>query len=165
MQFRFPYIGLKGLDARSYLEGNNWLGVALSALMRVSDDDKARLKADAMLRLATSPLDAARRFLLCECVEAYLPLEGPTLAEYDQLLLTRKYREAHMIGQTSYEKGQTVLLQRMLQNRFGPLSAEAKRRLQAMSSGRLERLADDLPTADSLAQLGLEDEIKEDVDK
>lgn len=105
LAFRYPYVGLPALDARIYLEGDNWLGVALSALMKMPEEERARMRADAILKLANSPLDPSRRFLLCECVEAYLPLEGLSLNEYDQLSLTPKYQEARMLGQTSYEKG------------------------------------------------------------
>ena len=35
MRFRYLYVGLKSLDALEYASGDNWLGVALSALMIV----------------------------------------------------------------------------------------------------------------------------------
>lgn len=123
--FRFAYVGLPALDAFTYVQSDNLLGVALSVLMRVADDRRAELKAEAMQRAATSEHDEYRRYLLCECIEAYLPLEGPHLAEYEQLLLTPKYQEARMVGQTSTEKGillgQRQLLEVQLTDRFGPL--------------------------------------------
>ena len=39
-------------------------------------------------RLPGNPM---RRFLLCEVVQAYLPLEGPQLEEFNHLLMTEKY--------------------------------------------------------------------------
>ena len=36
--FRYLYVGLPGLDAEPYLRGDNWLGVALSALMKLPKD-------------------------------------------------------------------------------------------------------------------------------
>ena len=55
VHFEYAYIGLPALDAFKYLHGANWLGVALSALMRVPEARRAELKAEAMQRLATSP--------------------------------------------------------------------------------------------------------------
>src|SRR5262249_49207655 len=73
LEVRFPYLGLPALDARALVEGDNLLVVALSVLMRVDDNQRAWLKARAMQRIATAELTAYRRFLLMECVEAYLP--------------------------------------------------------------------------------------------
>ncbi len=165
VQFRYPYVGLSALDAMLYLEGDNLLGVALSALMRIPADSIARFKADAMQRLATAEVDAARRFLLCECVDAYLPLEGSRLDEYDRLLLSEKYREANMVGKTNYERGfekgqneaETAFLAKLLVTRFGPLPEHAHQRLQEMSHEQREQLALKLLKAGSLAELGLGD--------
>jgi hypothetical protein len=35
LTFKYLYVGLPGLNAVEYVEGENWLGVALSALMRI----------------------------------------------------------------------------------------------------------------------------------
>jgi hypothetical protein len=55
--------------------------VALSALMRIAPERRAWLKAEALRRLVNCGESDQRRFLLCECVQAYLPLEGPQLEE------------------------------------------------------------------------------------
>jgi hypothetical protein len=86
VEFRYPYVGLPALPALEYLAGENLLGVALSALMKVPDADRARLKAEALLRLSTSQADEKRVRYLSECVEAYLNLEGPQLAEFEHLM-------------------------------------------------------------------------------
>jgi len=166
LEFHYPYTGLPALNSADYVHGSNWLGVALSALMNVSAEDRARLKAIAMQRLATSPLNDAQRHILCECVEAYLPLEGPSLKEYDNTLLTRDFQEALMIGKTSFEKGiekgigqgQIALLRRQLESRFGRVNDAVANRLEKLSSEQINQLADKLLTANSLAELGLTDE-------
>jgi Domain of unknown function (DUF4351) len=161
VHFEYAYIGLPALDAFEYLNGKNTLGVALSALMRVSEERRVELKAQAIERLATSRENEWRRYLLCECVEAYLPLEGRQLAEYEQLLQTECYKEAYTMAVTSFEKGvekgQRLLLQRQLERRFGRLSPPALERLAAWPGDRLEDLAEAFVTAASLKDLGLED--------
>jgi hypothetical protein len=74
-----------------------------------------------------------------------------------------------VVGKTSYEKGfeigfeiglktgYIIVLLAQVQKLFGPLSVAAEQRLQAMSLRDLERVADDLFMADSLAELGLEE--------
>jgi hypothetical protein len=168
--FRFAYVGLPALDAFTYVQSDNLLAVALSVLMRVADGRRAELKAEAMQRAATSENDEYRRYLLCECIEAYLPLEGPHLAEYEQLLLTPKYQEARMVGQTSYEKGLKKgeedglhkgrlrllgVLRKQLEHRFGTLDQAVLDRLEALSDEELDTLAERIVTSSSLHDTGL----------
>ena len=103
--FVYPYVGLPALDGPKFLESENLLGVALSVMMKIPEDQKPIHKLNALKKIVTSPINDAKRFLLCECVEAYLPLEGPHLAEYYQQLATKKYKEVIMVGQTTFEKG------------------------------------------------------------
>jgi hypothetical protein len=160
--FSYPYLGLPALDAMTYVHGQNLLGVGLSVLMRVPEERRAELKAEALERVATSGQSDLRKWLLCECVEAYLPLEGPHLAEYERLLRTERYREALTMATTSFERGRAdgerAVLQRMLTRKFGPLSETAKTRLGSWSEERLLQAADDLIAGRSLREIGLEDE-------
>jgi hypothetical protein len=63
------------------------------------------------------------------------------------------------MAMTTYEKGQLegqrLLLRRLLEKRFGPLSAKASGRLAAMTADRLLQLSDALLSAKSLKELGL----------
>ena len=75
--FKYLYVGLPGLEAEPYLHGDNWLGVALSALMKLPKDKAAEYGAEALRRLSEAgSLNEQQRFLLGECVEAYLPIEA-----------------------------------------------------------------------------------------
>lgn len=171
LEVRFPYLGLPGLEARAHVEGANLLGVALSVLMRVAEADTPWLKARAMQRIAAAELTAYRRFLLMECVEAYLPLHGPHLSEFQSLLITEGYNMVRVLGKTTYEtgyekgmqdaqasfeKGQRELLRLILEDRFGPLVEPAKGRFEALPADKLRDLARALLHAKSLADLGLE---------
>lgn len=171
VHFEYPYVGLPALDAEHYLRGDNWLGVALAALMRVPDDRRAWLKAEALRRLVECPENELRRFLLCEVVQAYLPLEGPQLEEFNHLLTTPKYGAAMKVQATWFEeglekgleqgleqgevRGQRKLLRRQLEKKFGPLSPEAVRRLENWPAERLEEVGLAYTDARSLDELGL----------
>ncbi len=164
VHFEYPYVGLPALDAEQYLNGDNWLGVALAALMRVPEERRAWLKAEALRRLAACPENPFRKFLLCECVQAYLPLEGPQLQEFDHLLMSEPYAGVRPMATTWYEEGrekgrregEVRILQRLLEKHFGgPLSPEALARLAAWPLDRLEDVSIRLFEARTLDELGL----------
>jgi hypothetical protein len=161
LRFTFFYVGLPALDAATYVQGDNWLGVALSALMRIPADHRARLKAEALRRLVGSPLPDQQRFLLGECVQAYLPLEGPQLQAFEHLLLTPAYLEVKNVQLTWAEegeiRGQRRLIRAQLEIRFGVLSPQVQERLDRWPADRLEELAKAFVQAQSLKDLGLED--------
>jgi hypothetical protein len=159
LHFEYAYVGLPALDGVKYLEGENLLGVALSALMKVPPERRAELKVRALERVVKSPESELRKYLLCECVEAYLPLEGPALAEYERELLTERYQEVREMVLTTFDKGrmegQRLILQHQLEKKFGPLPDKAIARLAALPAERLLQLAEAVLTAASLKELGL----------
>ena len=160
---------MPGLDALEHVEADNLLAVALSVLMRVAEERQAWLKARALQRVAEAALSAYRRFLLMELIEAYLPLDGPRLEEFERLLLTEDFHMVRVLGPTTFEKGiekgeeqgvvkgQRALLLRQLEQKCGALSEAARARLESWSADRLLQLGDDLLTRSFLVELGLED--------
>jgi hypothetical protein len=86
VRFQYLYVGLPALDGVQYMRGDNWLGVALAALMRIPRDRVARLGAEALRRISQAPLTDQQRFLLGECVQAYLPLEEEQQREFQKLV-------------------------------------------------------------------------------
>jgi hypothetical protein len=168
LRFEYAYVGLPALDADHYLTGANWLGVALAALMRVPEERKAWLKAEALRRLVGSGQNDWRRFLLCETVQAYLTLQEPQLKEFEDLLVTEPYKEVLPMTQTWFEQGVEKGIEKerkrwlgvvraQLANRFGSLSELARQRLENLDAEQLEDLAVALVKAASLQELGLED--------
>jgi hypothetical protein len=157
VRFRYPYIGLPGLDAEQYVRGDNPLGTALVGLMRLPQDRQADLKAEAMERIATSNVPELHRYLLAECLDAYLPLEEPHLARYEHLLRTeKKYGEAMKIGKTSRELGREDLLIETMQRKFGTLPPGIESRVRSMKPDELIDLNLRIGTANTLRDLGLE---------
>lgn len=160
--FRFLYVGLPGRDAEQYLVGDNWLGVALSALMGAARDRKAVICAEALRRIVVEcPESPYRKHLLFECVEAYSDLDEEQRQTYRQLLESERYREVKVVTSTSFEKGvahglrQAILWQ--LELRFGPLHPAAQKRLDEWPAERLHDLFVAAVTAPSLKDLGLEE--------
>ena len=64
LRFEYAYVGLPGLDAEQYVNGEHLLGVALSTLMRVPPERRAELFAEGLKRIVRSGENDWRRFLL-----------------------------------------------------------------------------------------------------
>lgn len=169
--FRYLYVGLPGLDGVKYVQGDNWLGVALAALMKIPHERVAWLGAEALRRLIGAPLSANDRYLLAECVEAYLELDQQQLAEYHELLQREGYAEVRTMNKTSFEKGQESgiekglergrLLERretavaLIEERFGPVSQKLREHIESLALEPLRQLTLRLAKASSLAEAGL----------
>jgi hypothetical protein len=185
VRFEYAYVGLPGLDGERYVAGEDLLGVALTALMRVPPARRAAVHAEALRRLAEARENEYRRYLLLDCLEAYAALDEAQAEELEALLRTERYKEAQAMPMTSFEKGVQAGLQqglqqgleqgleqglqqglqqglrttleKLLEARFGRLSPDAQERLERLSRERLEALALVLLKAESLQELGLED--------
>ncbi len=165
VHFEYLYVGLPALDGVQYVQGDNWLGVALAALMRIPRERMAWLGAEALRRIQEAPLTAQQRFLLGECVQAYLPLDEQQQHEFHKLVASEPYQGVRAMNTTWYEKGiekgiergRRELLQEQLEERFGPLPATAIERLRELPVERLTVLGRALVRAQSLRDLGLED--------
>jgi hypothetical protein len=167
LRFNYLYVGLPGLEAEGYLTGGNWLGVALAALMRVPRARKVWLRGEALRRILVECRENDyRKFLLAECVEAYLGLDEQQQREFERLLESPPYREIVPMMTTTFEKGvakgmekgQRLLLRQQLEQRFGPLSPAVVQRLEAWPPDRLSELASGVLKAGSLRELGLDEE-------
>lgn len=185
VRFQYLYVGLPGLDALKYLEGDNWLGVALSALMRVPKERQVWLGAEALRRITESPLSEQERYLLGECVEAYLPLDESQWDEFHRVLSTAPYEKVKKMRATTRELGiregrekgiregrekgiregreegrQEALrefLRILLEERFGPLTKRVARRVDSLPTDRIRAVFTQALRADSLRDLGFDD--------
>jgi hypothetical protein len=161
LRFEYAYVGLPALDGEQYATGENLLGVALSALIRLPAERRAELHAEGLRRIARSGENDFRRFLLAECLEAYADLDEAQKERLQALLSTEQYQEVQPIMMTTYERG---VLQgerrsalRQLEAKFGPLSSEVKQRVEALSPEGLAQLQLELLQAQSLKDLRLAD--------
>jgi hypothetical protein len=160
LRFDYAYVGLPALEGEQYATGENLLGVALSALMRLPAERRVELHAEGLKRIARSGENDFRRFLLAECLEAYADLDEAQKERLQRLLSTEPYQEVQPLMTTTYERG---ILQgerrsalRQLEAKYGPLSPEVKQRVEALSPEGLAQLQLDLLKAQSLKELGLE---------
>jgi hypothetical protein len=173
VRFEYLYVGLPALDGVQYVQGDNWLGVALAALMRIPRERMAWLGAEALRRIQTMPLTDQQRFLLGECVQAYLPLDEEQKREFERLIATEAYQGVRAMNVTWFEKGieegiekgiekgvekgRRELLLEQLEERFGPLPASTVERLRKLPVEQLKELGRAFVRAQSLRDLGLED--------
>lgn len=114
--------------------------------MRIPPDRIAWLGAEALRRLTESPLTQHQRFLLADCVEAYLPLDEVQQREFEAFLSRSSFTKVQAMNQTTFEKGikkgiesgrrealQTTLV-RLGQKRLGPLPSHIEAMLRAIDS-------------------------------
>ena len=147
VRFEFHLIKLKHLDYRQFLESNNPLAYALMAKMDYNRKRRVRLKADFLRLILACPVDPARRSLLVEFVETYLPLAGREQTEFHQLVRSgQEYVEVEQMI-TTYEKkgkkegkkegkqeGKQEDLILLLEKKFGKLSAALRRKVRQIES-------------------------------
>lgn len=86
LTLRYRYVGLPGLPAEAYLRGDNWLGVALSALMGAPREQRLALGVEAMQRLGDAPLSDGRKALLGDCVETYIDIPNDASKQFQDIL-------------------------------------------------------------------------------
>jgi len=171
VRFQYLYVGLPALDAVEYVQGENWLGVALAALMKIPKDRAAWLGAEALRRLQEAPLSDQRRFLLGECVHAYLPLDEEQQRQFEHLLGTESYQGAKAMNVTPYEKviekgiekgidmgiekGHRDALREQLKEKFGLVPTPVLQRLEQLPPETIMELLKKIIRVQSLNDLGL----------
>lgn len=94
------YVGFPALDAIEYIEGDNWIGVALSALMRIPRERIVELGAEAMRKLSEAPLTEQQRFLLVDCVQAYLPTDEEQKQQLLDVFQSEEYQGVQAVNKT-----------------------------------------------------------------
>src|SRR5438445_8855682 len=135
--------------------------------MKIPAEQVAWLGAEALRRIQSAPLSDQKRFLLGECVQAYLPLDEEQQRQFDRLLASEAYQGVQAMNTTWYEKGlekgrekglevSREILRAQIDQRFGPLSPTVLERLEQLPEDGLKALGKALLRAQSLGDLGLE---------
>jgi len=162
--FRYYAFGLENSRAEDFLTRDQPLAWALAALMRPETLSRAEHKMACLRRIAAAKLDGLQRFLLVNCVETYLQLAGRDAEELETLqahggeeeVRTMRMTWAEQLKQEGLEQGFQQALLRQLGVRFGPLSDDVKRRVEAIHSReRLNQIAEQVLVAGSLEEMGL----------
>jgi hypothetical protein len=179
IQFRYPYIGLPALNGQTYVAGDNPLGIALTGLMGLPPEKRLDIGRDAWRRLVQWQLNDYQRYLLYECLDAYLPQDDAQRQEFEgQLLTTSDPGEKAMtatlfdkIRQEGWQKGwqegkqegrqegkEEALresLRTVLEARFGPLPQAVLERVAVLPPEQLDQLLRKATTVESIQGLGL----------
>jgi hypothetical protein len=161
LRFRYRAIGLPDLSADDYREQANPLA-ALSALMQPSQLGRLVQKYRSIRQALASPVDEARKALLVNLIEQYLPLNAEEETEFAQLLGQADTQEVKEML-TVYEergivKGKRDTLQRLLRRKFGDLPEAMITKIQAIQTeAELDILFDQALDANSLEEIGMSD--------
>lgn len=169
LTFNYQRVGVPDLEAEE-IDATNPLVYGLAALMKRGRKSKAQHKADCLLQIARAVIDEARKSLLVNCVETYLPLSENEQQDFDKITQKPNFQEVTQM-QSVYEtrgeargvargiitgKRETALM--LLQVKFGELPPAATLHVQEMTDpAKLDRLTAGILTADTLAELGLPD--------
>jgi len=171
-RFNYYSLALSRNLAEEYLAKEQPLAWALAALMRRGSMSRAEHKLGCLRRIAAASLSERQRMPLVNCVETYLELEGRDAEELEALQAAEPNEEVQAMRMTWAEKleakgeakglevgkqeGFRQALLRMLGARFGPLSDDVKRRVEAIgSTERLNQIAEQVLVAHSLEEMGL----------
>jgi hypothetical protein len=165
LRFEYDYVGLPGLAGQDYLVQDNPLGIAWSALMRWPRQRRAQAAVEALERIVAGTEPPGRKMLLCECVQAYAPLEeNQRLELYSLLQQPQRQGVRQMVKTWSEEgeergelKGRRATLLELLELKFPGLSDTVRQRVAEWPVEKIKEASRVLLTAQSLKELDLED--------
>jgi hypothetical protein len=79
LRLKYLYVGLPGLEGEKYIQGENSLGIALAALMKLPKADLFDLAWQALSKIHGKGLTEQQVYLLSECFESYSKLSEQEL--------------------------------------------------------------------------------------
>ena len=112
-----------------------------------------------------APLTDQQRFLLGDCVQAYLPLDEAQQDEFERMLTSEAYQGVSAMNKTPYDKGiekgiekeRREIVREMIEEQFGPVVPAVMTKLEQLPLERLREIRRALRHANSLKELGLEE--------
>ncbi|HLK61227.1 MAG TPA: DUF4351 domain-containing protein [Chthonomonadaceae bacterium] len=164
LQFDYMVIQLNRLPWRDFMNKVNPVAAALMAKMRIEPHDRPKVLNQVSRMLATLKLDPARAELIWTFAESYLKLTAEETKQYQRefarlapeeqetvmQLMSSFRREGIQIGQ---HQGKESVIVRLMSRRFGVISPEITKRLDALSSDQLDELTDNLLDFTSIADV------------
>lgn len=175
LRFKYRILKLGDIDYRTFLGSNNPLAYALMARMKWSRREIVRLKADFLRLILGTGVDPARRSLLVDFIETYMPLASHELQEFREIVVEEEpYRGVQKMAtvweldgikkgeQIGLEKGrmeaevttrQTTLI-RIIRKRFGRVSKATIAKIETITEcQRLDDLIDSVLDATQLSDI------------
>jgi hypothetical protein len=159
LEFQYRVIQLNRLSWREFLQQPNPAATALMAKMQIAPEERWRVKLECVRLIATLKLDPERTSLIWSFVESYLHLNDAELKEYEREFaqLPQETQETTMEFITSYQKqgriegrqegrqeGKATLLLNVAERRYGGVSSEVQKQINALSVAQLDRLGLDM---------------------
>ncbi len=162
LTFEYAAVGLPELKAEDYIESDNPLAPALSALMQPLSLGRAAQKLVSLQQVISSGVDEARQVLLTNLIETYLTLNTDEESEYESLVSQSEESEvAEMVDlfeeRVMVKKARNVLLKQM-RVKFGELPEQAEIKVRSITNEELlDTLLERFVTAETLADMKLEE--------
>jgi predicted transposase/invertase (TIGR01784 family) len=158
LEFNFKSIQLNRLNWRDFLSQPNPVAAALMSKMRITPEDRPRVKVECLRLLATLQLDSARTRLISGFVDTYLRLNAIETQAFQAEIakIEPERREGVMQIVTSWmqegieqgiEQGierERSLVLRLLTKRVGTLSSEVRDRIDQLPIDQVEALGEAL---------------------
>jgi predicted transposase/invertase (TIGR01784 family) len=104
VQFRFHLLKLKHLNYRQFLKSENPLAYALMAKMNFDRRERVRLKADFLRLILGARVNPARKSILLQFVETYVPLDRREETEFNEQVQEESQLQEVRSMITTYEK-------------------------------------------------------------
>ena len=168
LQFKYKVIQLNRLSWRQFVKQPNPVAAALMSKMKMSPQDRPRVKVECLRLLATLKLDPARTRLIGNFIDSYLKLTTVETKKYERELATLApdEKEATVEMMSSWERiglerglqegrqeGKEDLVVRLITKRFGSVSPQVTQRLDQMPTDQLDALGEALFDFSSVADL------------
>jgi hypothetical protein len=162
LNFQYVVVGLPEMQADDYLESDNPLAPALSALMQPAQVGRAMQKIVSLRRTANSGVDDARRLLLANLIETYLRLNVEEETEFQRVISEASEQEVRemlsIYEERGIVKGMRNAVLRLLREKFGELPEQVETRVRSITDeAELDTLLGRVLSANSLAEMGLEE--------
>jgi len=138
LRFEYTVVQLNLLSWRDFVDSNNPVASALMARMRVSKEERPKVKLECLRLLSRLELDPARSTLIGGFIDSYLKLTKQEMKQYEREFaeLTPTEREATMALVSSWEQkgielgiergiergieqGKNEVIVRQIRHRFG----------------------------------------------
>jgi hypothetical protein len=146
--FSYRVIQLNRLNWRDFIRRPNPVAAALMTKMQIKPEDRPKVTLECLRMIVTLKLDLARSALIRDFMTAYLTLTAEQLAVYNQEISNLEPTEKRQIVELKdmwtsdalHHKAIQVAI-RLLEHRFGQVSAKLRSDVEQLSDESLDELA------------------------
>ncbi|MDO4232915.1 MAG: DUF4351 domain-containing protein [Lautropia sp.] len=151
LHFEYIVFNLAQTQARLHFDSTNIVARLNLVAMQHRKEERPTVYGQALKGLLELENSTERQRKYLDFIDMYLPLEDNEREEFERNYETESRNMGGIVSraieqglQAGRFEGQTEMLSRQLQRRFGPISAEVAARLQAGTSEDLTRWADNI---------------------